>query len=61
MSDSRVVIEFPDSKKVWINPQHIIKMEKSADGRYFIYVTNGEIYEISHRVASSLESYFEDL
>ena len=61
MSDTRVVVEFPDNRKIWINPQLIMKMERVADGRYFIHLINGEIYEIGHRTASELESYFEDL
>ena len=58
--DHRIVIEFSNGHRIWVNPQHIVKMEKTVDGRYFIYLSNGEYYEISLHSARIFENYLED-
>ncbi len=58
---SSITIEFPDDRKIWINPQQILKMEKTPDDHYFIHMANGEVFEIGRRTAGNIESYFEDL
>ena len=37
----------------------MIKMEKMPDGRFFVYMINGEVYEIDHRSARVVESCLE--
>ena len=59
MRDFKLVLDLPTGGKVWINVPQILKMEKTADGHYFLYLVNGEMYEISHRNASMVENYFE--
>lgn len=61
MADSRIMIDTHNGGRIWLNPQQILKMEKTPDGRYFVYMPNGEIFEIGSRAASNLEDYFEDL
>ena len=36
-----------DGTRVWINMSHILKMEKTPDGRYLIVLVNGEVYPLS--------------
>lgn len=59
MRDFKLVIDLMDGSKVWINLPQILKMEKKPDGRYFIFLVNGEIYPIDHKTASFVENYFE--
>ena len=61
MGDFKVVIEVPTGEKVWINPRQVVKMVKSVSGRYFIYLSNGETYEVDRRKASTLEDFFKEL
>ena len=60
MSSFRLILNMIDGGRLWINVAHIIKMQKTPDGRYFIYLVNGETYEVDHRTASMVENYFEE-
>ena len=55
----KLVIELPDKGKVWINLPQILKMEKTPDGHYFLYLVNGEMFELDHSTARMVENYFE--
>ena len=46
-----------DGTRVWINMSHILKMEKTPDGRYSICLVNGEVYPIDPRTARIIEDY----
>ena len=59
MRGCRIVLTKKDGNKVWINPMHVTKMEKTPDDRYFIFVTNGEVYQIDGKTARNLENSFE--
>ncbi|MBE6737784.1 MAG: hypothetical protein IKB72_02890 [Ruminococcus sp.] len=59
MRSFKLVIDLVNGSKVWINIPQMLKMEKTPDGHYFIYLVNGEMYEIDHRTASMVENYFE--
>ena len=59
MSGFKLVLAMPDGGRVWINLGQMIKMEKTADGHYFIYMINGEMYEIDRSSARMVENYFE--
>ena len=59
MRPFKLVLDLPNGKKVWINIVQMLKMEKTPDDRYFLYLINGEIFEINHRTARIVENYFE--
>ncbi len=59
MRDFKLVLGMPDGSKVWINLPQILKMVKAPDGHYFLYLLNGERYELDRRTASAVENYFE--
>ena len=59
MRSFKLVLDLPDGGKVWINIPQMLKMEKTADGHYFLYLVNGDMYEINHKTASMVENYFE--
>ena len=59
MRNFKLVLDLPDGGKVWINIPQMLKMEKTADGHYFLYLVNGDMYAIDHRTASMVENYFE--
>ena len=59
MRSFKFVLGMPDGGKVWINIPQMLKMEKPADGHYFLYLVNGDMYEIDHKTASMVENYFE--
>ena len=60
MRGFKLDLEMPDGSRVWVNGPQILKMVKTVDDRYFLYLVNGEMYEISRRMASTVEDYFED-
>lgn len=55
----KVVVDLPNGKRVWINTAHLVKMEKTPDDRYFVYLINGEVYEINRGDAAKVENCFE--
>ena len=56
---AKLILAMNNDTRLWINPAQIIKMERSPDGRFFIYLTNGEVYEVDRRMAGAVENYFE--
>ena len=61
MGSYRVVLESSTGDLVWINPRQVIKMIKIPSGQYYVYLTNGEVYEVDRRQASTLENFFSSL
>ena len=59
MRPFKLVLDLPNGEKVWINLMQMLKMKKTPDDRYFLYLVNGEVYEINHRTARQVENYFE--
>lgn len=59
MKTFKLVLIRNDGAKLWINVAHILKMIKTSEGEYYIYLINGEKYLIDHRTASLVESCFE--
>lgn len=56
----KLILTMANETRLWINPAQIVKMERTPEGRFFIYLINGEIYEIDRRLASAVENYFEN-
>ena len=59
MRSFKLVLTMPDGTKVWINIPQMLKMEKTPDGHYFLYLVNGEKFLIDHGTARTIENYFE--
>ena len=59
MKTFKLVLKAKDGSSVWINVNYIVKMTKTIEGYYYIYLLNGEKYLIDHRTASAVESCFE--
>ena len=59
MRSFKLVLESSDGTKIWINLAHMLKMEQEPDGKYYLYLINGERYLISHSTARFVENYFE--
>lgn len=59
MSDFKLVLNLPNGNRAWINLAQAVKMERTPDGRFFLYMINGEVFQISGRDASTVENYFE--
>jgi hypothetical protein len=56
----RIVVNDKDGNLVWLPLHAMLKMTKEKDGKYYFYLINGEKYEISHDLASAIESHLED-
>lgn len=59
MRSFKLVLPMPDGSKVWINIPQMLKMEKTPDGKYFLYLVNGEMVQLDHKNAKLVENYFE--
>lgn len=59
MRDFKLVLEKEDGTKIWINIPHLLKMEKTPSGTYYLYLVSGERFEVSHSTARMVENYFE--
>ena len=59
MRDFKLVLSLQDGSKVWINIPQMLKMVKTPTGEYYLYLVNGESYQIDHGTARMVENYFE--
>ena len=59
MRSFKLVLNQEDGSKVWINIPQMLKMVKTTDGKYYIYLVDGEKYLIDHSTARMIENYFE--
>lgn len=59
MRPFKLVLTLSDGTKVWINLVQMLKMTKTPDGSYYLYLINGEKYSIDHSTARLVENYFE--
>ncbi len=55
----KIVLDMPNGSKVWINVAQLLKMEKTPDGRFLVFLVNGEVYEINRGDAAKVENCFE--
>lgn len=60
MRSFKLVLALSDGSRLWINPNHIVKMVRTPNDRYFIYLSSGETYEIDHGSARNVEEFLED-
>lgn len=60
MKSAKLILNKPDGTKVWVNMLHAVKMEKLYDGKYFLFLLNGEVFEISQDAARTVERFLED-
>ena len=56
---SKFVINLEDGAKVWLNIQQLVKMIKTPDDRYLIYMSNGDVYAITYKEARTVENLLE--
>ena len=59
MGRDKVTIKLQDGSIVWLNRALVVKMRKAPDGRYFVYMINGECYEIDNKQARLVEDVLE--
>ena len=60
MADARIMLDTVNGGKLWINAYQVVKMELTADGRYFVYTITGEVFEVDKREARRFEEFLED-
>ena len=59
MRACKLVLSMSDGTKVWINLEQMLKMTKTPDGNYYLYMVNGEKYQIDHSMARVIENCLE--
>ncbi len=59
MRACKLVLSMSDGTKVWINLEQMLKMTKTPDGNYYLYMVNGEKYQIDHSTARVIENCLE--
>lgn len=60
MKGAKLRLELANGTKVWLNVAQAVKMQRMPDGRYYLYMVNGEIFEIDRSMAREVENSFED-
>lgn len=56
---AKVILSMANDTRLWLNPNQIVKMERTPEGRFFVFMTNGEVFEIDRRAAGAIENFFE--
>lgn len=59
MKSAKLILNKPDGTKIWVNMLLVVKMEKLSDGKYFLFLLNGEVFEISQDSARTVERFLE--
>ena len=54
-----LTVKKPNGVKVWLNLETIIKLEETPDKHYYIFLVNGEWFEIGSREADKIKEWFE--
>jgi|GEM_PF-2000618 len=60
MRTFRLVLEYPNGERVWLNVAQIVKMVKSPEGQFSLHMINGEVYNIDGRTARAVENHMEE-
>ena len=60
MKAAKLVLAKPDGTRVWINLFQVLKMEKLPNGRFYLFLINGEVFEINLDSARIVEKFLED-
>ncbi|MBQ4565905.1 MAG: flagellar FlbD family protein [Oscillospiraceae bacterium] len=56
---AKIILTMANESRLWLNPGQIVKMECTPEGRYYVFMTNGEVFEVNRRAAGAIENYFE--
>ena len=59
MKKCKFVLELKDGTRVWLNMYQMVKMIKTRDDQYFLYMSNGEVFPITYREAKKVEELLE--
>ena len=57
---AKIILSMENDSRLWLNPNQIVKMERTPEGRYFVFMTNGEVFEIDRRTAGAIENHFQN-
>lgn len=57
---AKIILSLANDSRLWLNPNQIVKMERTPEGRYFVFMTNGEVFEIDRRTAGAIENHFQN-
>ncbi|MBQ8586947.1 MAG: hypothetical protein IJ453_02560 [Oscillospiraceae bacterium] len=57
---AKIILSMANDSRLWLNPNQIVKMERTPEGRYFVFMTNGEVFEIDRRTAGAIENHFQN-
>ena len=56
---NKIVISLSNGERVWLNLMQMVKMVKTPEGRFLLFMTNGEMYEIDFQTARIVENCLE--
>ena len=57
---AKIILSLANDSRLWLNPNQIVKMERTPEGRFFVFMTNGEVFEIDRRTAGAIENHFQN-
>ena len=56
---AKLILSLANDSRIWLNPGQIVKMERTPEGRFYVYKSKGEVLEVDRRAAGAIENYFE--
>ena len=59
MEKCKLILELEDGTRVWLNMFQMVKMVKTPDGKYFLHMSNSEVFAISYKDAKRVEGLLE--
>ena len=53
---AKLILSLANDARIWLNPGQIVKMERTPEGRFYVFMSNGEVFEVDRRAAGAIEN-----
>ena len=53
---AKLILSLANDSRIWLNPGQIVKMERTPEGRFYVFMSNGEVFEVDRRAAGAIEN-----
>ena len=59
MQKCKLILDLADGTRVFLNMFQMVKMVKTRDEKYFLYMSNGDVFPISYHEAKKVDRLLE--
>ena len=59
MEKLSIEVSLENNAKMWVNPNHIVKLVQPSPFVYIVHLTNGDTFSIGYEAANKIKEFFE--